>query len=348
MDASLRDASIDYSDTLPSSMGAITRLAFTRVQEAGIEVDALLRKAALTRQQIDDRDARLNVKDQVRFLDLAAAALHDDFLGFHLAQSFDLRTIGLIYYVMASSDVLIEALRRAARYSRIINEGIALQLREEDDVGIVFDYVGVARSSDRHQIEFWMTALARICRQLTGRRLSTTRVSLMHRRGDVTPELGAFFGSDVIFGAESDRVAFASSTREMAVVSADSYLHELLVKYCDEALARRTTKRGSFGSSVENAIATLLPHGKARAGEVARKLGVSRRTLARRLASEGLTFVGILQSLRSDLASRHVMDQSLSISEIAWLLGYQDVSAFTHAYKRWTGRAPRAARHESG
>jgi AraC-like DNA-binding protein len=340
----MRGASIDHSDMLPSSTGEISRLAYARAKEAGIAVDPLLRKAGLTPRQIDDRNARIAVKHQVRFLELAAVALQDELLGFHLAQSFDLRAIGLTYYVMASSDSLIEALRRAARYSTIVNEGIALRLRDEDDLGITFDYVGVARSADRHQIEFWMTALVRVCRQLTGRRLSASRVSLMHRRDTVAPELGAFFGSDVIFGAEADHVAFASSVGDMAVVSADSYLHELLVKYCDEALARRTTNRGSFGSSVENAIAALLPHGRARAGEVARNLGLSQRTLTRRLASEGLTFVGILQSLRSDLANRHLMDQSLSISEIAWLLGYQDVSAFTHAYKRWTGRTPRAAR----
>jgi AraC-like DNA-binding protein len=87
-----------------------------------------------------------------------------------------------------------------------------------------------------------------------------------------------------------------------------------------------------------------MPHGKAQAGEVARKLGISQRTLARRLASEGLTFSGVLQGLRYDLARRHLLDKGLSISKIAWLLGYQDVSAFTHAFRRWTGTAPRAIR----
>jgi AraC-like DNA-binding protein len=134
----------------------------------------------------------------------------------------------------------------------------------------------------------------------------------------------------------------------MAVVSADPFLHDLLVKYCEEALASRAAPRSPFGLSVENAIVTLLPHGHARAGDVAQQLGVSQRTLARKLASEGLTFAGVLQSLRSDLAKRHLTDETLPISKIAWLLGYQDVSAFTHAFKRWTGRTPRAVRGESG
>ena len=74
------------------------------------------------------------------------------------------------------------------------------------------------------------------------------------------------------------------------------------------------------------------------------RLGLSQRTFARRLSLEGHTFSEVLEKLRSDLAERYLTDESLSISKIAWLLGYQEVSAFTHAFKRWTGRTPREAR----
>jgi AraC-like DNA-binding protein len=95
---------------------------------------------------------------------------------------------------------------------------------------------------------------------------------------------------------------------------------------------------------VENAVAPLLPHGRAKADEIARQLGMSLRTLERRLGSEGLTFTGILSELRVDLARRYLLEEDLAISKIAWLLGYQDVTAFTHAFKRWTGKSPREAR----
>jgi AraC-like DNA-binding protein len=144
-----------------------------------------------------------------------------------------------------------------------------------------------------------------------------------------------------------DEVAFPASVGQIPILGADPYLNELLISYCDQALSARSTSRSSFGSSVENVIALHLPHGKARVGEIARKLGVSQRTLARRLSSEGLTFASVLQRLKSDLAKRHLADETLSISEIAWLVGYQDVSAFTHAFKRWTGKAPSAIRQAS-
>ena len=340
----MRASDADHPDSFPMATGGITRLAWAHAKMKGIDVESLLPKAGLTLQQIDDPSARLNVKTQIKFLELAATELRDAFLGFHLAQKFDLRVLGLFYYVLASSDTLGEALRRGARYSKVVNEGIALTFRDGEDIGISFDYVGVARHSDRHQIEFCMVALVRICRQLTNRRLLATHVSFTHRRSDDVSELNAFFGSKVKFGAAVDEVAFPTSIRQMAVVGADSYLNELLIKYCEEALAARPTNRSPFGLSVENAIALLLPHGKPRASEIGRKLGVSQRTLARRLSSEGLTFAGVLQSVRSDLANRHLADETLSISKIAWLLGYQDVSSFTHAVRRWTGRAPKEVR----
>jgi AraC-like DNA-binding protein len=80
---------------------------------------------------------------------------------------------------------------------------------------------------------------------------------------------------------------------------------------------------------------------------VARRLGMSQRTLTRRLSLEGLTFVEVRDNLRADLARRYVRDADLSISKIAWLLGYQEVSAFTHAFKRWTGTTPRQMRAQA-
>jgi AraC-like DNA-binding protein len=331
--------------TVPSAAGTITRLACAYAEAKGVEVADLLRRAGLSREQIDDKQARLEVRSQVSFLDLVAEAVGDNYLGFHLAQNYDLREGAFLYYVLASSDRLGEALRRGARYSSIVNEGIRLTLREGKWIDLVVEYVDVARPLERHQIEFLIVTVVRICRQITSRQLIPDAVCFAHPR-KATSEMKSFFGSDPRFGAEVDAVTFSSSVRDIPAVNADPYLNDLLVKYFEEALALRKVSRKPFGLGVENALATLLPHGKVLKGEVARKLGVSQRTLARRLSSEGLTFAGVLQTLRSDLAKRHLKDQNLSVSTIAWLLGYQNVSAFTNAFKRWTGKPPRAIRRE--
>jgi AraC-like DNA-binding protein len=331
----------------PSASGGIARLAYAYARDGGVEVEPLLTKAGLTVAQIEDRTVRLQVLKQIRFLDFVAAAVPDPFLGFHLARTFDPREIGLLHYVLASSDRLDDALQRVARYSTNLNEGVALKYSERNDVVMIVSYLGVARHSDRQQIEFWVTALVRSCRELTGRQVAPHRVQFTHHRGEDCAELNAFLGCEAEFGAGADEIAFAGSIKDLPVVSADPYLNDLLTRYCEDALARRSKQGGNLRSSVENAIAPLLPHGKAHVGEIARKLGMSQRTLARHLAAEGLSFSKVLDELRADLARRHLGDADLSISEIAWLLGYQEVSAFTHAFKRWTGLTPREMRGQA-
>jgi AraC-like DNA-binding protein len=278
-------------------------------------------------------------------LDVTANALVDDFLGFHLAQRVDLRELGLLFYVAASSEKLGDALQRAARYSSIANEGLSIQYLQGADVRMRVEYVGVARHTDRQQIEFLMTVLIRVCRQLTGRRLKPSRVRIMHRRSNRDRcKFAAYFGANITFGARTDELIFANDIKDMTVSSADPYLNELLVANCEQALSHRRATHGEFRVAVENAIVPLLPHGKVRAHHIAAKVGLSQRTAARRLASEGATFSSVLESLRADLARQYLSDPDLSISRIAWLLGYQEVSAFTHAFKRWFGKTPREAR----
>src|SRR5262245_54721094 len=90
--------------TIPSATGGITRLACARLREENRDVAKLLSRAGLTAEEIGDPAMRLEAQAQLQVLDLAAEALGDDLFGFHLARSFDLREIGLVYYVMSSSD----------------------------------------------------------------------------------------------------------------------------------------------------------------------------------------------------------------------------------------------------
>ena len=329
---------------IPSATGNTARLVSTRLIEAGIDPAPLLARAGLTVEQIDNRNARLSAQSQIKLLAFAADALQDDFIGFHLAQDYDLREIGLLYYVLASSEILADALHRAERYSGIMNEGILLQARTGKETAIALNYVGMDRRSDRHHMEFWLMSLVRLCRQLTNRRVVPSRIGVMHHRKKTPAEFRSFLGCEIEFGSSADEVVFPAAVKLMPIVSADPYLNELLLQYFEEALAHRPAQGATLRSNVENAITPLLPHGKANAGEVARQLGMSHRTLARRLAAEQLTFSEIHKELKTDLAKRYLRDGDLPISQIAWLLGYREVSAFTHAFKRWTGTAPRQSR----
>lgn len=328
-------------DSLPSAAGGISRLLTARLRAAGIAPKPLLARAGLTLAQIEDRKARVTVQSQIKFLELAAVALDDNLLGFHLARECELRELGLLYYVLSSSETLAEALRKAVRYSGIVNEGVSMRIREGRETGIGFHYVNVERRGDRQHIECWLTIIVRLARLLTNRRLVPSRVRVIHHGRKMPAEFRSFLGCDIEFGAGVDEVTFPREVLQLPVVSADMYLNDLLTSYCDETLAHRRDERvATLRLEVENAIAPLLPHGKASAQEIAGRLGLSHRTLARRLADEGLSFSRILHELKLDLATRYLRE-GLSVSRIAWLLGYHEVSAFTHAFKRWTGKSPR-------
>jgi hypothetical protein len=163
-------------DGLTNGVGGLSRLAADRARRAGLQLEALLLRAGLTVDQIDDPEQRMDARSQVAFLEIVAQALADEFLGFSLAEEFDCRDLGLLYYVMSSSDTLAEALERASRYSRITNEAIVLQYRASPHT-LRLNYSGIPRHADRQQIEFCIVAMVRVSRLLCGRQLLPKRVS---------------------------------------------------------------------------------------------------------------------------------------------------------------------------
>jgi AraC-like DNA-binding protein len=179
---------------------------------------------------------------------------------------------------------------------------------------------------------------------VTDTRLAPSQLKMRHFRNGTPAEFRAFFGSDVEFGADRDAVSFPAQLAALPLAGRDDYLNELLRGYAEQALARRSRNRPNFRSKVEETLPGLLPHGRAVASEVARRLGMSSRTLSRKLGEEGTSFVEILDQLRAALAKHYLDDETLPVSEIAWLLGYREVSSLTHAFKRWTGTTPRQFR----
>jgi len=326
--------------SIPMAQGGLARLAIARLKSAGLPLEPLLKRLGLTPEQIGEPEERLSVRSQIAVLDEAATALNDDCFGFTMARDFDPREIGLLYYVMASSRILGEALKRLDRYSTVANEALVFEYREGNRLVVNLRYSAVPRHSDRHQIEFCMFAVIRICRLLTGRNLVPRHFLIAHHRSGDISEMVRFVGTKVEFGADADEFALDLDARELLIVHADSYLNRLLLKDCEAALVGRRGATSPLRTKVENAVSSLLPHGRVLVGEVASTLGMSKRTLGRKLADEGLNFTEIFEQLRRDLAVRYLADRKLPVSKIAWLLGFREVSAFTHACKRWTQKTP--------
>jgi len=190
--------------------------------------------------------------------------------------------------------------------------------------------------------EYAFAVLLRAFRELTGRNISPKLVTFIHARNTDKPEFDCFYGGVVRFRATADSIVLPAELLSAPILTSDKYLLQILKNACEEVLGRRSNISSTLRAMVENEIAQLLPHGKAQVEIVASRLGMSSRTLARRLSEEGTSYATILDELRRDLSARYLKDPALSLSQIAWLLGYSMVSSLNHAFHRWTGSSPKA------
>ena len=155
---------------MPTSIGLAVHLALGVLERRGIDPAPLIVQSGLSQAALASRK-RIKVSAGIDFLERAARVVGDDWLGLTLAVDFDLRELGMLYYVAASSERLGDALKRLDRYERIANEALDLRIVKGPGGRVGFFYDGVPRHADRHLMESFAVTLVRLCRQLVGRRI---------------------------------------------------------------------------------------------------------------------------------------------------------------------------------
>jgi AraC-like DNA-binding protein len=332
---------------LPTATGFAARRAVVALRNHNIDPAPFLERHGLSEPDVNTDQIRVSAAAQARFLESAAEALNDPALGLHLAEGVSPREMGLLFYVASAGKDLGEALALLARYCRIVNEAIRIQLKRRDsDLVVEGEFVGVARFRATQNAEFGVAVIVRMLREITGRNIHPTSITLAHVRNSHSRELERFCGCPIEFGGSSGQVVFSPQSLAAPLLTEDVHLLDALRPICDEAAKQRETAPGSLRAAVENEAQTLLPHGKAQRHNVAKRLAMSTRTLARKLASEGTTFEDVVDELRRSLALQYIKTPSISLSQMAWLLGYEGSTSFNHAFRRWTGAPPSAARVE--
>ena len=338
----VRRPKVVTGDVFLTADAVATRLAIKELQRAKIDPRPLLAKAGISLLKLDEEPKRVRAESQILFLEIAADALGDSALGLHLAQHFDLRECGILYYVLAASPNLGEAIRNLVRYLAVSNESMPLVLSETAKRAVLAVKYKIPRHTDRLFVEYAYAVLLRAFRELTGRSISPKAVTFIHGRNINKTEFDRFYGCSVRFRAPADTIVLPTELLSTPILTSDKYLLRILKDACEEVLAKRGKVSSTLRAMVENEIVELLPHGKAQVEIVASKLGMSNRTLARRLSGEGTSYAAILDELRRDLSARYLKDPALSLNQIAWLLGYSMVSSLNHAFHRWTGSSPKA------
>jgi AraC-like DNA-binding protein len=331
---------------LPTATGFAARQAIAAIRKRNIAVEPLLRSAGLTERDMEGQ-RRISAIAQTKLLEHAAEALGDSAFGLHLAQQTNPREARLLFYVSSAATNVGETIALYARYCRIVNEAMDVKLLPaQDGVTVELNLVGLSRYDARQSAEFTAAVALKGLRELVGRRIRPMKVAFAHTRNTHIREFERFFGSPVEFGATSDQVSLSNETLALPLVTGDPHLLETLRSFCDEAASERHTPAQTLRASVESEVQKLLPNGTVDRGAVASALGMSERTLSRKLADEGATYAQVVDQLRRSLALQYVKERSLSLSQIAWLLGYEGSTSFNHAFRRWTGSSPSMARSE--
>lgn len=327
----------------PTATGLIVRLAAERLTHLGSVPSSETGDAGPRTETPAEGVTQAGMLGRKGFLDKASEALGDPLLGFHLAQDYDLRALGPLYYLLVSSETVGSAFALCERFSRILDEAVQVVCRVSGNamsVGITLD--GVERHADRHRAEFWMLSILRLVRSLTSLTTTPLSVGFVHQNYDDVTEMETCFGVKIGFGRSEDRIDFDVQTAEIKLLSFDPYLQAYLVRYLTTGSEHWTPT--TLGLRVKNAMTPRLAHGTVTTAAIANDLGMSTRTLSRRLSQEGKNFNKILDELRAELAARYIKVDGLPISEIAWLLGYREASAIVVAFRRWTGLSPTEVR----
>ncbi len=315
-------------------------LTFQHMRDRGVRADTAIKEAGLVRSQLRDPDKRIPFRKHVRFLEIAADRLDDPFWGLHLGESIHPKQVGLLGYVVLSSETLGGALRNLTRYLSVLSEGAEAELVIQGNRVSLISRIVDPEVLDCRQIDdFGMSVLLTACRAMTGRKLSPDRVDFRTPKPGDLAEHNRIFGAPVRFDQPRTGLVFSRKAMDLPIRTADSGLLKVLERYCREILGRRPAVQ-SLTYQVRELIATLLTTGEPNIDTVARELNMSSRTLERRLSAEGLSYRRVLDDLRQQLAERYLSDDRLGLSQITYLLGYSEPTAFNRAFRRWTGSTP--------
>lgn len=323
--------------TQPSSDLRAQILAFERL---GFDPDALCVAAGLDRRDLDDPDTRFPYEVSGAVLRAAREQKRLSHLGLRLAAHVSFGAYDMVDYLVFSSDHVREGLERLARYFATVTQAVSLQVVEDHDDGLrleVHDILGHP-GAFRFVSEYTVGIVVRRLHEGTGGRFRARYAAFPHD-GDEADELGALFGCAIRFGTSWTGLAFSRVAGATPFERRDPVLRRLLEAHARD-LDGRLEPLALTTAAVRRTIAAELARGDTRIGSVARGLGTSARTLQRQLQAHGLSYQQLLDEARREAALQHLRASSLAISEIAYLLGYSEPSAFHRAFRRWTGRAP--------
>ncbi len=329
--------------TEPSALARVALVQLERTTRWGVDRADLLRAAKIDETQLRDPDARIPLHAIARLWQAAALRVPDPTFGLRLGADVRARELGLVGYTMAFSGTVGAALTRLSRYDSIVSESLVVHLDPGAEGTWVRIDVQPALQAFRPAADARLASLLSVCREIAAAPITPLTVHLPYRRPADVKEYEKFFRAPLEFGALATALLLGKDDLARPVSSSD----EVLTGYLDHLAQQLLTTLGiehTIRDRVRRLLWSSLSDGVPDLNDVARQLGMSARTLQRRLRDEGTTFAMVLTEFRQDMARPLLREGRLAVSEVAFLLGYEDPSSFQRAFRRWSGYSPRAFR----
>lgn len=328
-----------------TALAALGRTVVDATTAMGGDAEALIRDSGVDREALYEMDGRVDSEALVKLWELAAARSGDPFFGLHAGERFVTgRSIHIVGYAARNCETLGDCYERTVRFAPLTNEASEILLRVEEDRAYM--RVGPRPGQPiwpRCYAEMALTAYLALGRQWTGVPFAALGATFQHEAPPDISEYTRLFGRNVRFGAPKNELILPREVLSLALKDPDPSLREYL-----EARAAVLLASLNEGHDFENLVRTKideeLANGTPSLAAVAKRLGMSGRTLQRRLLAEKLSFTTLVDDVRKSSALKLIENPRFSVFEIAALVGYRDSPSFRAAFARWTGTTPREYR----
>jgi AraC-like DNA-binding protein len=315
----------------------------------GVSARALESAAGLRPGTLEPLPETLPADDYVRLLDIGAALAGDPHFGLHVGERVKLGTYSVYGLILLSCRDFGQAFEQTMRYEQLAHDLGRSTLTVKDGLAH-YTWHSNYDASHRHLADSVFAGIRAFGNWLAGTTLPAAQLALTHDGGAAADrdEYARLIGAMPSFGAPANVATFDAQLLAWPVPNADVSLYPVLRQHAEQLLRQRAIDahggQPAIAQQVHAAIVKNLSRGQLRLASVAEELKLSPRTLQRKLNESGATFQQVLDQARFALAKDYLRQPELSLVDIAFLLGYQEQSAFNHAFKEWAGVNPGAYR----
>ena len=314
---------------------------------SGVRAEDLYEAVEFDPRLLNDPDNRIPFRLVVNLYEKAAQLSGDDNFGLHVGLSAKLNAFDVLGYAVLNSATLGEACARAVRYHSIWTDGAAFELDSTKQfVTLTYNYLDGSITSHRQDTEMTLAMVAALCLNLTEGKWSAIKIHFTHREPRDTTEHRQLFRCPITYEAPTNSLYFATDYLSLPMAQADPVLCSVLDRHAENLLSR-FPPRNSIVDQSRSIIGHELRGGDPSLERVAAQLGLSARTLQRKLHEQHTSHNELVDHLRHELAVRYLQEREMAIGEVAYLLGFSEPSSFHRAFKRWTGATPREFRDKS-